>query len=79
MQPIATDICGIVPVSVCLFETTMYSAKMAEPIEMPFGVETRVGPSNHVLDGGMDPSRRRDSFGGWHARNQYIQQDNAAF
>ena len=23
----------------------------AEPIEMPFGLETRVGPRNHVLDG----------------------------
>jgi len=28
---------------------------MAEPIEMPFGLRTRVGPGNHVLDGGPDP------------------------
>jgi len=24
---------------------------MAEPIEMPFGLTTRLGPMNHVLDG----------------------------
>jgi len=28
---------------------------MAEPIEMPFGMWTRVGPVNHVLDGGPGP------------------------
>jgi len=28
---------------------------MAEPIEMPFGLRTRVGPENHVLDEGPDP------------------------
>ena len=27
---------------------------MAEPIEMPFGLKTRVGPRNCVLDGGPD-------------------------
>jgi len=26
-------------------------AKIAEPIEMPFGLRTWVGPRNHVLDG----------------------------
>ena len=26
-------------------------AKMAEPIEMLFGLRTRVGPGNHMLDG----------------------------
>jgi len=30
-------------------------AKTAKPIEMPFGLWTRVGPSKHVLDGGPDP------------------------
>ena len=35
----------------------MSSAKRAEPIEMPFEVWTRVGPLNHVLDGGPDPPR----------------------
>jgi len=29
-------------------------AKTAEPIEMSFGVWSRVGPRNHVLDGGPD-------------------------
>jgi len=28
---------------------------MAEPIEMPFGLRTRVGPGNHVLDGVQIP------------------------
>jgi len=28
--------------------------KTAEPIEMPFGVRTRVDPRNHVLDGGPE-------------------------
>jgi len=32
---------------------------MAEPIEMPFGLRTWVGPGNHLLDGG-----RRGSFEG---------------
>ena len=27
-------------------------AKTAEPIEMPFGLWARMGPRNHVLDGG---------------------------
>jgi len=29
---------------------------MAELIEMPFGSRTRIGPRNHVLDGGSDPA-----------------------
>jgi len=28
---------------------------MAASIEMPFGLRTRVGPRNHVLDEGPDP------------------------
>jgi len=28
---------------------------MAEPIEIPFGFWARIGPRNHVLDGGPDP------------------------
>jgi len=31
------------------------SAITAEPIEMPFGLRTQVGPGNHVLDEGPDP------------------------
>jgi len=30
------------------------AAKTDEPAEMPFGERTRVGPRNHVLDGGRD-------------------------
>jgi len=28
---------------------------MGGPIEMPFGLTTRMGPRNYVLDGGPDP------------------------
>ena len=37
---------------------TLVSAKTAEPIEMPFGLRTRVGPENHVLDGAQIPMGR---------------------
>jgi len=37
-------------------------AKLAEPIEMLFRMWTPVGPWNHVLDGGPDPSMRRGNF-----------------
>ena len=30
---------------------------MSEPIEMPFGMVTWVGPRNHVIHGGPDPPR----------------------
>jgi len=30
-------------------------AETAEPIEMPFGLRTRVGPNYHVLNEGPDP------------------------
>jgi len=33
----------------------MSPAETAEPIDMPFGLWTRVGPRNHVLDGVPDP------------------------
>jgi len=35
--------------------TLVSPAKTAEPIEMPFGLTTRVGPGNHVLDWGPNP------------------------
>jgi len=38
--------------SVCMLVTTMSPAKTDEPIEMPFGKQTRVGPRNQVTDGG---------------------------
>jgi len=37
--------------------TFVNPAKTAESIEMPFGVWTRVGPRNRVLDGVQIPSR----------------------
>jgi len=40
---------------VCRSVTLVSPAKTAEPIEMPFGLSDRVGPRNHVLDGGSDP------------------------
>jgi len=36
--------------------------KMAEPIDMPFGLRTRVGPGNHVLDGSPDLPMGRGNF-----------------
>ena len=47
MRPIVAD-----RLSVCLSVTIVSPAKTAEPIEMPFGVWTRVGARKHVLDGG---------------------------
>jgi len=44
-------VCRSVGLSVCL---SVCPAKTAAPIEMLFGLRTRVGPSNHVLDGGPD-------------------------
>ena len=59
MRPIATQYtrCSVV----CLFVglNTLSCAKTAELIEEPFGVGTRVGPGNHVLDGGADRPRER--------------------
>jgi len=42
----------------------MSPAKTAGPIEMPFGFWTRVGPRNHVLDGGPHPPMGRSNFEG---------------
>jgi len=60
MRPIVTD---RVAWSVCLSVTLVSPAKMAEPIEMPFGLWTRVGSRNRVLDGGPDLPMRRGNFG----------------
>ena len=45
LLPMVRDLC------VCLLDITMSCAKTSEPIEMPFGVWTRVGPRNHVQAG----------------------------
>jgi len=53
MQPIVTDrVAWLVSLSV----TIVSPAKTAEPIEIPFGLWTRVRPRNHILDGGPDPA-----------------------
>ena len=36
---------------VCQSLKVMSPAKMAEPIKMPFGLWTQLGPRNHILDG----------------------------
>jgi len=32
-------------------DTAVSCAKMAKPVEIPFGLRTRVGPRKHVVDG----------------------------
>jgi len=59
LRPIVTN---RVAWSVCRFVTLVSPAKTAEPIEMPFGLRTLVGPGNHVLDGGADPPREGAIF-----------------
>jgi len=50
---LSVSVCLSVCLSVCVavFVTTVSRAKTAEPIEMLFGVQTRVGARNRVLDG----------------------------
>jgi len=38
------------PIAKC-GDSAVSCAKIAEPIEMPFGLWARIGPRNHVLDG----------------------------
>ena len=38
-------------------DSAVICAKMAEPIEMPFGFWARMGRRNHVLDGGPEVLR----------------------
>jgi len=51
MRPIVTDRLAWSCLSVCRFVTVVSPAKTAEPIEMPFGLWTRVGRRKHVLHG----------------------------
>jgi len=55
---------SVVGRSVCLSVTIVSPAKTAEPIEMPFGLRTRVSPGNHVLDGVQIRPWERAVFGG---------------
>jgi len=40
---------------VCRSVILLSPVKTAEPIKMPFGLRTLVGPENHVLNGYPDP------------------------
>jgi len=46
---------SVVCLPVCRSVTRVSPAKMAEPIEMQYGLRTRMGPGNHVLSGRPDP------------------------
>jgi len=59
-------LCGTVCVSVCWTQLSL--AKTSELIEMTFGVHVRMGPRYHVLDAGLNPSKR-GTFQGAQASN----------
>jgi len=62
MRSIATDgVAWSVCLSVCNGDEPR---KTAEPTEMLFGMWAPVGPSNHVLDRGLDP-QGKGQFLGW--------------
>jgi len=61
MWPIFTD---RVAWSVGQSVTLVSPAKMPEPIEMPFGLRTRVGPGKHVLYGDPNSPMERGNFEG---------------
>ena len=50
---------SVLCLSVCRLEMP---SKTAVPIEMPFGLGTRVGPGNHVLDGGSRSPHGKGQF-----------------
>jgi len=54
--------------SVGLSVTLVRPAETAEPIQMPFGLRTWVGPRDHVLDRGSDPPWEGAIFGGENGR-----------
>jgi len=56
--------CSVLCLSVGLSVTIVNPAKTAEPIEIPFGLCTLVGPRNHVINGVLDSPIRRGNFGG---------------
>jgi len=58
MQPVATDGSSVVCRSVCPLITTVSPAKTAEPIKMPSGMWTQVGPRKYVLDGVQIPHEK---------------------
>jgi len=56
MRPIVTDrVAWSVCLSVSLSAMVVNRAKTAEPIQMPFGLYTQVGPNKHALHGVQIP------------------------
>ena len=65
MPPIVADgVVWSVGCSVSLSVTIVSPAKMAELIEILFGLWTREGPRNYILGGGQDLPIRRGNFEG---------------
>ena len=55
MWPTVTDqVAWSVSPSLCWSVTVVNPAKMVESIDMPFGLRSRVGPRNQVLNAGPD-------------------------
>jgi len=71
-RPIVTD--GVAW-AVCWSDMIVNPAKLAEPIEMPFGMWSCVGLGNHVLNGGPDPCTRRGNFDRKMAGSRHTQSD----
>jgi len=69
VQPIVTDgAAWSVGRSASLSATIVSPAKTAEPIDMPFGMWTWVGPKNCVLDGVQIPDGKGQFEGGGAAK-----------
>ena len=61
---LSSVVCRSLCLSVNLLVTPVSPTKTIAPIEMPFELRTRVGPGNHVLDGGPDPHGKGQYWGG---------------
>ena len=61
---IVIDRVGRPSLSVCRSRsvTLVSPAKATEPIDIPFGLRTQVGPRNDVYDGDPDPNGKRQFF-----------------
>jgi len=69
MRPTARDVVwSVCCLCVCLFvgrnSEHCEPYKTNEAIEIPFGIWTRVGPTNHALGGGPDSRQEKGQFGG---------------
>jgi len=65
MRPILTDQAGwFVGLSVGLSVTLVSPAKMAAPIELPFGLRTWVGPGKRIRWGSRSPPWEGANFWG---------------